>query len=286
MTDGDLRVGRLLPSRLQTEVSPLLAWPRSSRPSGRHLLPGREDLGLESVDVLGDVGGGDVVLVVPPGRDGRGRPRDSDGDDGLAGEAGLELTSYREVEAAGGGDAAAGLDGVRAETLGLLGLEAQLVTRDGGGLVPTEALVNAGVLVVRLLKVKRRVSTQCGVEAELAASHLQILDGAGRVVAPGVPLVPLLVVAASLLVALSLLLLSGVLGLLAVRDDGDVGRLRLAPGHRQGRVATQLGLDSEASLERLRGEGRVGDTTDGTEGRTDPGGLQTGTRLLVHSGLH
>ena len=114
-------------------------------------------------DVLGDVGGGDVV--VPPGRDGRGgsttgsttgcsSSRHSDGDDGLAGQAGLELTAYREVEAAGGGDPAGRLDGVRAETFRLLRLEAQLVTRDGGGLVPAEALVNAGVLVIRLLKVK------------------------------------------------------------------------------------------------------------------------------------
>ena len=112
-------------------------------------------------DVLGDVGGGDVV--VPPGRDGRGgsttgsttgSSRHSDGDDGLGGQAGLELTAYREVEAAGGGDPAGRLDGVRAETFRLFSLEAQLVTRDGGGLVPAEALVNAGILVIRLLKVK------------------------------------------------------------------------------------------------------------------------------------
>ena len=100
-------------------------------------------------------------MVVPPGRDRRGGPRDcrspgdSDGDDRLTGEARLELASYGEVEAAGGGDSAGGLDRVRTETLGLLCLQAQLVAGDGGGLVPTEALVNAGVLVVRLLKVKK-----------------------------------------------------------------------------------------------------------------------------------
>ena len=99
--------------------------------------------------------------MVPPGRDGRSgsrgcwSSRHSDGDHSLGGEAGLELTSYGEVEAAGGGDSAGGLDRVRAETLGLLSLQSQLVARNGGGLVPTEALVNAGVLVVRLLKVKK-----------------------------------------------------------------------------------------------------------------------------------
>ena len=61
------------------------------------------------------------------------------------------------MEAAGGGHTAGGLDGVRAETFGLLGLQAQLVTRDGGGLVPAEPLVDAGVLVIRLLKVKREM---------------------------------------------------------------------------------------------------------------------------------
>ena len=99
--------------------------------------------------------------MVPPGRDGRGGPtgcrssRHSDGDDGLGGEAGLELTSYREVEAPGGGDPTGGLDGVRAETFRLFRLEAQLVTRNGRGLVPAQPLVNAGILVIRLLKVKR-----------------------------------------------------------------------------------------------------------------------------------
>ena len=155
MTDGYLRVCRLLPGRLQGEVSSLLA---CLLPCHLGLLPGRHNLGLESADVLGDVGGGDVV--VPPGRDGWsgprgcGSPRHSYRDDRLGGEAWLELASYGEVEAAGGGDSAGGLDRVRAETLGLLGLQSQLVARDGGGLVPTEALVNAGILVIRLLKVK------------------------------------------------------------------------------------------------------------------------------------
>lgn len=104
--------------------------------------------------------------MVAPGRDGRccsrgcRSPRNSDGDDRLGGEAGLELTSYGEMEAAGGGHTAGGLDGVRAETFRLLGLQAQLVTRDGGGLVPAEPLVNAGVLVICLLKVKRNVTPQ------------------------------------------------------------------------------------------------------------------------------
>ena len=161
MTDGDLRC-RFLPGRLQVEISPGLfagLLPQDLGPPGHQLVPGRHNLGLEGVDVLGDVGGGDVV--VPPGWDGRGGARDCGGsrdsyrDDRLAGQAGLELASYGEVEAAGGGDSAGGLDRVRAETLGLLSLEAQLVTGDGGGLVPTEALVNARVLVVRLLKVKK-----------------------------------------------------------------------------------------------------------------------------------
>ena len=119
-------------------------------------------------------------------------------------------------------------------------------------------------------------------------THLQILDGAGRVVPPRVG--PLLVVAASLVVTVLLLLrllrlLAGS-AWLAVRDHRDVGRLRLAPSHRQRRVARELGLDSEASLERLGREGRVGDATDRTQRRTHPGRLQTGTGLLVHSSLH
>ena len=57
---------------------------------------------------LGDVGGGDVV--VPPWRDGRsvsGRcrgPGYSYRHHGLGQQAGLKLTSYREVETASGGD--------------------------------------------------------------------------------------------------------------------------------------------------------------------------------------
>ena len=161
MTDGNLRV-LFLPGGLHVEISPGLfarLLPQDLGPPGHQLVPGSHNLGLEGVDVLGDVGGGDVV--VPPGRDGWsgprgcGSPRHSYRDDGLGGEAWLELASYGEVEAAGGGDSAGGLDRVRAETLGLLGLQSQLVARDGGGLVPTEALVNAGVLVVRLLKVKK-----------------------------------------------------------------------------------------------------------------------------------
>ena len=72
------------------------------------------DLGLDREVVLGDVGGGDVV--VPPGRDGgsvgvgcRG-PGDSYRHYGLGQQAGLELTSYREVKTPSGGDPAAGLD--------------------------------------------------------------------------------------------------------------------------------------------------------------------------------
>ena len=230
--------------------------------------------------------------MVPPGRDGRGgstagssSSRHSDSNDGLGGQTGLELTAYGEVEAAGGGDPAGRLDGVRAETFRLLGLEAQLVTRDGGGLVPAEALVDAGVLVIRLLKVK--TSEKCD-SVWLSVPHLQILDGARRVVPPGVG--PLLVVAASLvmtvLLLLSLLRLLAWRAWLTVRDHRDVRRLRLAPSHRQRSVARELGLDSEASLERLGREGRVGDTTDGTQRRTHPGRLETGAGLLVNSSLH
>ena len=94
------------------------------------------------------------------------------------------------------------------------------------------------------------------------------------------------------MVAVLLLLLgllrevAGRLLLLTVRDHRDVRRLRLAPGHRQRGVARELGLDSEASLEGLGREGRVGDAADRTQRRTHPGGLQAGAGLLLGPGLH
>ena len=68
---------------------------------------------------------------------------------------------------------------------------------------------------------------------------------------------------------MEVLLLLGLLTppLLAVRDDGDVGRLRVAPRLDERRVAGRLGqgLDGKASLEGLGGERGVGDAADGGE---------------------
>ena len=89
-----------------------------------------------------------------------------------------------------------------------------------------------------------------------------------------------------------LLLLLGLLTppLLAVRDDGDVGRLRVAPRLDQRRVAGRLGqgLDGKPSLEGLGGERGVGDAPDRTERGAHPRGLQAGAGILVshRSSLH
>ena len=113
-----------------------------------------DNLSLEGEAVLGDVGGGDVMVA--PGRDGGSGRCHPDGDHGLGQEVGLELTSNGEVETAGGGDPAGGLDRVSAETLRLFGLEAQLIARDGGPgcLVPTQSLVNAGIFAILLLEIE------------------------------------------------------------------------------------------------------------------------------------
>ena len=70
-----------------------------------------------------------------------------------------------------------------------------------------------------------------------------------------------------------LLALSGRLLLLTVRDDGDVGRIYVAPGLEERRVAARALLDGEPSLERLGGEWRVRDAPNRTERGGDPVGL-------------
>ena len=109
-------------------------------------------------------------MVVTPGRDGgRGRGRGGGGDpDGdytpgrdsgprgpSSGEHGVKLRADAEVETPGGGHAAGGLHRVTGEALGRLGLLLEIITGDCSRLlVPTESLVNAGVLAILFLKVK------------------------------------------------------------------------------------------------------------------------------------